>query len=270
VKKPTIVQPSSREYDHHVFFIGLFIILIFQVAGLFLFYITDNQPGFLLSLGVGLLIILMAKSFGDKFNRRGTFILSGVIAFLGCFVSAPVIIEFKDYLEVSHVVGVKMDELVKDPGKYDDVNLFYLEDAILRPDIIGKKTVASGRGSDSTFVTHAVYPIVPVSQISSEIKEVGAWFVADLFVNSPLKFAGYVGQKGALRVEDERESIYRAAINDAQANFGVTSDWNAPILDLGGEDNRYAAPKQFYWVLLNLLFWPGIWILIKIESVLRN
>ncbi|MFC2125955.1 hypothetical protein ACFLU5_14215 [Bacteroidota bacterium] len=261
--RPTTIKPSTKEFDQQVFFIGLFIILLFQVAGLLLHYATNNHPGFIPSLGVGLLLILMAKSFGDKFNRKQTFIISGALAFLGCFISAPIIINFKDYLEVSHVVGVSMDELINSPDQYDDVSLFYLEDAILRSDIYGYNEVRTPNSKDSTITTYAVYPIVPVHQIHAEIVKVGAWLVADIFIDSPLQFEGYVGQKGALRVNEEREPIYRAAVNYAHTNFGVASDWNAPILELGGEDNTFAAPIQFYWVLLNLLLWPTIWILIK-------
>ena len=212
----------------------------------------------------------MAKSFGDKFNRKRTFIISGSLAFLGSFVSAPIIIDFKDYLEVSHVVGVNMDELINDPDKYNDVSLFYLEDAILRSDIYGLNRILTVDETDSTTTIFAVYPIVPVYQIRSEIKKVGAWLVADVFVDSPLKFEGYVGQKGAMRVSEEREPIYRAAVNDAHSNFSVTSDGNAPILELGGADNRFEAPKQFYWVLFNLLIWPAIWIVFKAGRFLRK
>ena len=261
--KPKTIKPSAKEFDQQVFFIGLFIILLFQIAGLLLYYATENNPGIIAGLGVGILIILMAKSFGDKFNRKRTFILSGALAFLGCFVSAPIIIDFKDYLEMPHAVDVNMDELVNDPDKYRDVSLFYLKDAILRSDIYGMSEIRTEDKTDSATTIHAVYPIVPVYQIHSEIKKVGAWIVADVFIDSPLQFEGYVGQKGAMRVSAEREPIYKAAVNDAHINFNVISDWNAPILELGGEENRFVTPGHFYMVLINLLIWPLLWMIFK-------
>ena len=148
--------------------------------------------------------------------------------------------------------------------------MFYLKDAILRSDIYGLNKIKKANTTDTTISIFAVYPIVPVYQIRSEIKKVGAWLVADVFVDSPLQFEGYVGQKGAMRVSEEREPIYRAAVNDAHRNFRVTSDGNAPILELGGADNRFGAPKQFYWVLFNLLIWPAIWIVFKAGRLLRK
>lgn len=263
---PSILKPSSKEFNQQVFFIGLFIIILFQIAGLLLHYATENRPGFLASLGISLLLILMAKSFGDKFNRKKTFVLAGIIAFLGCFISARIIIDFKDYLEISHVVGVSVDDLMNDPKKYDYVKLFYLEDAIIRSDIYGLNEIRVGE-KDSVMTTYAVYPIVPVRQIGAEIRRIGAWMVADMFINSPIKIGGYVGNRGAMRVDDERETMYRAAIENAQAIFGVESDWNAPILEIGTQDNRFATPRQFFWVMFNLLIWPVIWIVLKITHI---
>ncbi len=132
--------------------------------------------------------------------------------------------------------------------------------------MVGVNTINADQQTGQQQETFKVMPVISLSQQGDSINKVGAWIVA----NQPgaVPPDKDISGKGMSRIAFDFEPFYRGAVREAEKKYGLESDWNAPVLINAG--SRFNRPKQFFWVIFLVVFWPGLWILTRFNLLLKH